>query len=65
MQLGAPLHIMDNYVYPDDFYGGIGGQTFKWVFENKPDWVSYSRVWTKGTGFFEIWLDYVKRKYHE
>ena len=56
---------MDNYVYPDDFYGGIGGHTFKWVFLNKPEWVTYSRVWTKGTGFFEIWLDYVKRKHNE
>ena len=64
MQTGAPLHIMDNYVYPDDFYGGIGGYTFEWVFLNKPEWVTYSRVWTKGTGFFEIWLNYVKRKHH-
>ena len=65
MHVGAPLHVMDDYKYPDDFYGGIGGNTFKWVFTNKPDWVTYSRVWTKGTGFYEIWLDYVKRKYNE
>ena len=50
MHVGAPLHEMDDYKYPIDFYGGIGGNTFKWVFTHKPDWVTYSRVWTKGTG---------------
>lgn len=62
MNVGSNLSDMDNYVYPSGFYGGIGGKTFRWVLENKQDWVDYSKKWDKATGFFEIWLDYVKRK---
>ena len=62
MKIGANLSEMDNYRYPPIFYGGIGNKSFEWVFQNKKEWVEYSRAWDNGTGFFEIWLDYVKRK---
>ena len=62
MKLGATLSEMDNYVYPPGFYGGIGGKTFRWVFDNKKEWVEYTQAWDNSTGFFEIWLDYVKRR---
>ena len=65
MQLGAPIEVMDLYQFPDVHYGNIGGQTFLWVYLNKPDWVEYTRVWNTASGFYEIWFDYCKRKLHD
>ena len=62
MRAGAPIEVMDAYLFPAVHYGHIGGKTFLWVYLNKPDWVDYTRVWNKALGFYEIWFDYCKRK---
>ena len=62
MKIGEKLSVMDDYTFPDPFWGGIENKRFAWVFVNKPEWVEYTEKWEGATGFFAIWRDYVNRK---
>ena len=48
--------------WPDGFMD-IGGRTFSWVYENRKDWVDFTRTkMSKPTGLFEQWKNYVLQK---
>ena len=55
-----------NYpTYPERFPEGfmnIGGKTFKWVLENKQEFVKFTlNEMEKPTGLFRQWQEYCKR----
>ena len=45
--------------FPKDFMN-VSEQTFKWVYENRPEWVNFSEKWESSTGLFQFWYLYVK-----
>mgnify|MGYP000106019241 CR=1 FL=1 len=51
----------DEQVFPKEV-PDICGKTFKWVYENRKEWVGFTKKWEKATGFFLDWLEYVKSK---
>ena len=62
MKIGENLSVMDDYRFPEQFWGDIENKTFAWVFANKSEWVDYTKNWENATGFFAVWRDYVNRK---
>ena len=44
--------------FPEKFMC-IGGRPFAWVYENRPEWVDFTRSWDTATGLFEEWRQYV------
>lgn len=45
--------------FPPNFMD-IGEKRFHWVFENRPEWVKFTKQWEKADGLFKFWYLYVK-----
>ena len=45
--------------FPKEFMN-IAEKTFKWVYDNRPEWVGFSAKWKESTGLFNFWYLYVK-----
>ena len=43
MKIGEKLSVMDDYRFPEQFWGGIENKRFAWVFANKSEWVGYTK----------------------
>ena len=51
----------DNTLFPKMF-PDVGGRSFKFVFENRKNWVTFTLDMTSCTGFFAVWHNYCLRK---
>ena len=48
----------DSICWPEGFMN-IGGRSYKWVFDNKKEWVEFTvNKMTEPTGTFKVWKDY-------
>ena len=55
----------DNILWPENFMD-IGGRSFLWVFENRSEWVKFTKnKMTKPTKLFLRWKNYVHAKAKE
>ena len=53
--------VEDNTTFPSIF-PDVGGMRFKYVFENRTEWVTFTLGMTTCTGFFAVWKNYCIRK---
>ena len=51
----------DNTVFPS-LFPDVGGECFKYVFENRAEWVTFTLEMSNCTGFFAVWKSYCIRK---
>ena len=56
------LEDVDDLVLFPDMMPDIGGKTFLFAWENRPEWVDFTLSWNKSTGIFKRWHLYCKRR---
>ena len=54
----------DEMKWPKGF-ADIGGRTFKWTVENRPEWCEFTKQMRDVTGFFKIWRTYLLKDAEE